>query len=572
MTISPSAATVFRNYETDGVPSSGNHKPKKADIRTWGTAVETVVNAFTTNGGLIFSTKALMDAQATTYTEPRSAWVYADSTALNNGVYVLNPTTDVWTRIGSLPYDFVIGTDAGAGTANAIQITTDIPVSDGMIVAFSLFEATTASPVTISINSSAALTLKTNRGNDASALSADMEIWGRVRSSDSTFRLLNDQAVTALVGDAEAAAAAAAASANEAAGYAALALDNWVVDGPFTGTGVEADYALTVDPSSANNMIVIVGGVGQMIASSAYSLVYTLGLPYIRINVPSGVSFEVRMGTALAIGTPGDGTVTEIKLTDGAIPAKIHAATEKTAIVDTDEFGITDSAATFALKLFKWSSLKSALWTALGGLIAAGTGKTAPADADTFVISDSAASGASKSLTGTNLKAWLKSYFDTLYGGPTIVTQATTSGTQIDFLSLPAGIKKFTIGLNEVSTSGTDPVLIHLGTSAGIVGTGYSAGQGIITSPSTASYSENTAGFPLPTALAAAGRSGSITFTLMDETNNIWVAHGAVIDVTNDRISNISGVVALPAVLDRVRIWTTGGIDTFDGGSAAVSY
>lgn len=34
------AAQVFRDYETDGVPASGPHKPIKSEIRTWGTALE----------------------------------------------------------------------------------------------------------------------------------------------------------------------------------------------------------------------------------------------------------------------------------------------------------------------------------------------------------------------------------------------------------------------------------------------------------------------------------------------------------------------------------------------------
>jgi hypothetical protein len=34
------AATVFRDYETDGVPASGKHKVKKSEARTWGTFIE----------------------------------------------------------------------------------------------------------------------------------------------------------------------------------------------------------------------------------------------------------------------------------------------------------------------------------------------------------------------------------------------------------------------------------------------------------------------------------------------------------------------------------------------------
>lgn len=220
MTFSPDASDVYRTHVTKFVPSSGYNEPSLDEIRALLAQYEAVMNAFTTSGGLIYQTMAAMNAAATTFTEPRSAWQFE---AGSEGIYALNPTTDTWTKVGRLPYDFVIGTDTGAGTANAIQITTDIPVADGMIVAFTLFEATTASPVTISINGGAALTLKTNRGSNASALTADMEIWGRYRASDSTLRLLNDQDVSALVAQAEAARDDAVAAALYVAGVETLA-------------------------------------------------------------------------------------------------------------------------------------------------------------------------------------------------------------------------------------------------------------------------------------------------------------------------------------------------------------
>lgn len=220
MTISPSARSVWRNYVTDGVPSSGNHPVKKSECRNWGTAVESAIDAYSSGAGSIAkSTRALLYADLA-HAADVMAWVYADSTAAYNGIYrkSLGTGTGSWTRILDLPYSFVVGSDTGAGTANAIQITTDIPVSDGMIVAFGLFEATTSSPVTVSINGGTPLTLKTNRGNNASGLSADMEIWGRVRTDDTTFSLLNDQDVSALVAQAETARDEAVAAASTAIG------------------------------------------------------------------------------------------------------------------------------------------------------------------------------------------------------------------------------------------------------------------------------------------------------------------------------------------------------------------
>lgn len=49
-----SALEIFRDYETDGVPSSGAHKPVKSDIRDWGAALESgllVTPRFITTAG-----------------------------------------------------------------------------------------------------------------------------------------------------------------------------------------------------------------------------------------------------------------------------------------------------------------------------------------------------------------------------------------------------------------------------------------------------------------------------------------------------------------------------------------
>lgn len=208
------AAEAFRDYETDGVPSSGSHKIKKSDMRNWGAWVEGLINAFTANGGLIFSSKATLDASLA-YAANTMAWVIGDSTTANNGVYgkVGASGAGSWTRRADLPFSFIIASDVGAGTANAIQATTSIPVSGSALVWVNIFEANTASPVTVSFNGGSALTIKTNAGNDVAigGLTAGMIVMGIV--SGSTFRLVSDQASAAVLAAAEAAQAAAEAAA-----------------------------------------------------------------------------------------------------------------------------------------------------------------------------------------------------------------------------------------------------------------------------------------------------------------------------------------------------------------------
>lgn len=203
------AATIF----ADG-PSSAPSQPIKPLIRDWGTWIEGVIAAFLGNGGLVYTSRASLFADLA-HGANSSAWVIGDATTAYNGVYMKNGASGAgsWTRVSDLPFPFIIATDAGAGTPNAIQATSSIPVSGSALVWMNVFEANTASPVTVSFNGGSTLTIKTNSGNDIATggLVAGMVIAGII--SGSRFRLLSDQVSAAIVAAAEAAQAAAEAAA-----------------------------------------------------------------------------------------------------------------------------------------------------------------------------------------------------------------------------------------------------------------------------------------------------------------------------------------------------------------------
>jgi len=219
-----SAATVWRDYEADGIPSSGPHKVKKSDVRAIHAGIDSIINAFLSNGGLIFASKASLDADLA-HAANSMAWVLGDATVANNGIYrkIGGSGSGSWTRVADLPFSFIIASDIGAGTANAIQATTSIPVSGSALVWTNIFEDNTSSPVTISFNGGTPLTIKTNTGNNVAAggLVSGMIVMGIV--SGATFRLVSDQASSAIVAAAEAAQAAAEAAAAEAVGLVGLA-------------------------------------------------------------------------------------------------------------------------------------------------------------------------------------------------------------------------------------------------------------------------------------------------------------------------------------------------------------
>lgn len=203
-----SAETIFRDFTTDGIPASGAHEPRKVEIREWGTWLEGFANAISAGGGYVFPDKATIDIVSSP-PQHSMGWVVSDPTPGNNGVYRKMTSGASWARVADLPFSFIRASDAGDGTANAIQATTSIPIpsSDGAaLIALNIFEDNTASPVTVSFNSATPLTIKTNSGNDVSAggLSAGMIVAGY--KSGSTFRLLTDQVDAAIVAAAEAAA------------------------------------------------------------------------------------------------------------------------------------------------------------------------------------------------------------------------------------------------------------------------------------------------------------------------------------------------------------------------------
>jgi hypothetical protein len=145
---------------------------------------------------------------------------------------------------------------------------------------------------------------------------------------------------------------------------------------------------------------------------------------------------------------------------------------------------------------------------------------------------------------------------------------ASTSGTSIDFTSLPANIRRITVMFRGVSVSGTSHILIQLGTSGGVQITGYvSSSTGF--NGSAGSTASSTAGLLVFNNDATYINSGIITITNI--TSNVWVNSGAG-KISTGVSWTCGGDKDLAATLDRVRITTVNGTDTFDAGSINILY
>jgi hypothetical protein len=149
--------------------------------------------------------------------------------------------------------------------------------------------------------------------------------------------------------------------------------------------------------------------------------------------------------------------------------------------------------------------------------------------------------------------------------------QNSTSGTSIDFTGIPSWAKRVTVILNRVSTNGTSLIQVQLGTSAGVTTTGYLSAAWAGGSSNVGSTS--TTGFVATYSTSASDNLvGHILVT--NVSGNIYVASGVTgLNPTTTNVNNaLSGSVTLSGTLDRIRITTVNGTDTFDAGSINILY
>jgi len=289
-----------------GIPYNATKKPDPVGVVQAFEAMDARVIA-NGAGAIIRNSLSALNA-TTTPAAGLLAWVMGDAIVANNGVYENTGTsgTPVWVRRGPLPFGHIYAVNVGAGTADAIEVTTwlPIPTEDGAaLITVPIVTPNTSSTVTIIPNGGSPLTVKTNSGNSpvVGGLSVGTITGLKIGSE---FRMLSDQASTAILAAAEAAVIA-------ASDYAALARNDFVVK-RFAGDGAIVAFDLTIDPGSGNNCIVMVDGIYQQ--KDTYSVAGTL-LTFTEAPPGNGLVYnvEISFGNQITVGTIADGSVTPDK-------------------------------------------------------------------------------------------------------------------------------------------------------------------------------------------------------------------------------------------------------------------
>jgi hypothetical protein len=148
--------------------------------------------------------------------------------------------------------------------------------------------------------------------------------------------------------------------------------------------------------------------------------------------------------------------------------------------------------------------------------------------------------------------------------------QATTSGVSIDFTGIPNGVRRVTIMFDRLSTNGASDLVFRLGKSGDPAGTFIATGyNGSYTGSGGTSIEtfSGTTGFGISNNNAVRSFSGSIVLNAL--TNSLWTAAGVYGGNGN---GSTSGSIDLSGTLDRLRLTTLGGTNTFDAGTINISW
>jgi hypothetical protein len=148
--------------------------------------------------------------------------------------------------------------------------------------------------------------------------------------------------------------------------------------------------------------------------------------------------------------------------------------------------------------------------------------------------------------------------------------QNTTSGTSIDFTGIPSWAKRITVMLNGVSTNGTSHTQVQVGAGS-FTTSGYLGGAGFVVNAAAVAVTTNSTGLKTD-GYGAAVDTRYGTYFLTNFSGNTWMFVGNGNTKGENNVAFVSGQIALTGTLDRIRLTTVNGTDTFDAGSVNIMY
>jgi hypothetical protein len=293
----------------------------------------------------------------------------------------------------------------------------------------------------------------------------------------------------------------------------------------------------------------------QISGNAAGAGVFTIAAP----NSASNYTLTLPTATTTVAGTDATQTLTNKTLTSPAINSPTIGGTPVMgASVITSGTAVSTATTSFTASFSGTTMTVTAVGagTIAIGQVITGTSVTAGTTITAF--------GTGTGNTGTytvSLSQFVASTAITVVG--------------LDFLNIPSWVKRITITFSGFSTSNTSPPLVQIGAGS-VANAGYLMTATTLSNAAAVTSSLFTTGFALAAGTsvwsAATTVGGSVILTLVDSATGTWSCNGQLGRSDTATTHLAAGSKVLSGTLDRVRITTVNGTDTFDAGSINILY
>lgn len=154
----------------------------------------------------------------------------------------------------------------------------------------------------------------------------------------------------------------------------------------------------------------------------------------------------------------------------------------------------------------------------------------------------------------------------------TLATAQNATGTAINFTGIPSWVNRITVIFNGVASSGSSQHVVRLGTSEGVASTGYASWWGAMLNATAVFTTGSIEGFGIWNGSSVDIKSGHMFLTRIS--GNAWISShaGGFTNNSGNFIITGGGTTNLAGTLDRIRITTLNGTDTFRLGNVNIMY
>jgi hypothetical protein len=322
----------------------------------------------------------------------------------------------------------------------------------------------------------------------------------------------------------------------------------------FSGDGSTTAFTLTYAPASPTSIIVAISGVVQN--PNLYSVIgTTLTFSPAPPSGTNNISVLYLGLPVIGVSSPGN--------------TAYRSSQDFTATASQTTFTTTGSYTVGFLEVYRnGARLGDADFTATNGTtVVLGTACNA-GDIVTIVFFTLVSIANAMPQSGGTFTGNIAVPTGTLY--PLVSgTAVSASGTSVDFTSIPSWVKRITVMMSGISTNGTANYQLQIGTTSGIETSGY-LGSTWLANTTNTGYST---GFLVATGVDAVTVFHCVaTITLVNPATNLWMFGMVGGRVTATGVMGGGSKALSGGTLDRIRITTVNGTDTFDAGTINIMW